>query len=45
VHAKNTKTLTFMPNKPAIKAPIPIPIVPIDTFETELTFRETQAVK
>ena len=39
------KTLTFMPNNPAIKAPIPIPMVPMDTFETELTFREKWAVK
>ena len=37
---ENTRTLTFMPNSPAIKAPIPIPMVPMDTFETEVTFRE-----
>ena len=37
---KNTKPLTFMPNNPAIKAPIPIPMVPMDTFEAEVTFRE-----
>jgi hypothetical protein len=29
-----------MPNNPAIKAPIPTPMVPMDTFETELMFRE-----
>lgn len=32
-----------MPNNPAIKAPIPIPMVPMDTFE--MTFREEWAVK
>jgi hypothetical protein len=37
---ENTKTLTFMPNNPAIKAPIPIPMVPMDTFEMKVTFRE-----
>ena len=28
-----------MPNNPAIKAPIPIPMVPMDTFEAEGTFQ------
>jgi hypothetical protein len=40
IQRENTKMLTFIPNNPAIKAPVPIPMVPMDTFETELTFRE-----
>ena len=24
---------TFMPNNPAIRAPVPIPIVPMETYE------------
>ena len=29
-----------MPNNPAIRAPIPIPMVPMDTYKIEVTFRE-----
>jgi hypothetical protein len=41
---KSRDERTFMPNNPAIRAPVPIPIVPMETYEEvrgggELVFR------
>jgi hypothetical protein len=38
---------TFMPNNPAIRAPVPIPIVPMETYEEGrggLAFRSSKAI-